>query len=141
MQSDPYERRIVQEEVVQTPHGANASVVEQRVRVDPSPAEQRLGALYRARYIVWFLVDLLAALIALRFALLLLGADTSTGFGNLILSITQPFVAPFLPLFGAQGGRFEIGDLVAIVMYLLVGWAINKLITIALAPRVPPAAY
>lgn len=141
MQPDQYERRIVQEEVVQTPHGANASVVEQRVRVDPSPAERQLGSLRRTRYIVWFLVDLLVSLIALRFVLLLLGADTSTGFGNLILSITQPFVAPFLPLFAAQGGRFELGDLVAIVVYLLAGWAINKLLTIVLAPRTPPATY
>jgi uncharacterized protein YggT (Ycf19 family) len=141
MQSDPYERRIVQEEVVHTPRGADASVVEQRVRVDPSPIERQLGSLRRAKYIVWFLVDLLAALIALRFVLLLLGADTSTGFGDLILSITQPFVAPFLPLFGEQTSRVEFGDLVAIVVYLLVGWAINKLLTIALAPRTPPAAY
>ena len=141
MQSDPYERRIVQEEVVQTPRGADASVVEQRVRIDPSPAERQLGSLYRAQYIVWFLIDLLAALIALRFVLLLLGADTSTGFGKLILSITQPFVAPFLPLFAAQGGRFEFGNLVAIVVYLLVGWGVNKLLTITLAPRTPPTAY
>ncbi len=61
MQSDPYERRIVQEEVVHTPRGADASVVEQRVRVDPSPIERQLGSLRRAKYIVWFLVDLLAA--------------------------------------------------------------------------------
>ena len=46
MQSDPCERRIVQEEVVQTPRGADASVVEQRVRIDPSPAERQLGSLH-----------------------------------------------------------------------------------------------
>lgn len=137
MQSDPYERRIVQEEVVQTPHGADSSVVQQRVRIDPSPAERQLGTLRRIQQIVWFVVGVLVSLIALRFALLLLGADTSIGFGNLILSITQPFVAPFLPLFDEQTGRVELGDLIAMIVYLLLGWGVVKLLEIMLAPRTP----
>jgi hypothetical protein len=59
----------------------------------------------------------------------------------LILALTQPFVAPFLPLFGEQQARVEFSDLVAIAVYLLAGWGISKLLEIMLAPRIPPAGY
>jgi uncharacterized protein YggT (Ycf19 family) len=141
MQQDPYERRVVQEEIIQTPHGADATVVEQRTHIDPTPAERQLGTLYRAKQVVWFITGLIVALIGLRFVLLLLGANVSTGFGAFILTITQPFVAPFLPLFNEQGSSVEFSDLIAIAVYLLVGWGISKLLEITLAPRTPPAGY
>lgn len=141
MQQDPYERRVIQEEIVQTPQGADATVIEQRTHIDPTPAERQLGTLYRAKQIVWFIVGLIVALIALRFVLLILGANVDAGFGSLILTLTQPFVAPFLPLFGEQQSRTEFGDLIAIAVYLLVGWGISKILEITLAPRTPPARY
>ncbi len=52
MQQDPYDRRIVQEEIVQTPRGVDSSIVEQRTHVEPTPAERQLGTLYRAKQIV-----------------------------------------------------------------------------------------
>lgn len=140
-QQDPYERRIVQEEIVRTPEGADASMVEQRVRVDPTPAERQLDSLYRTKQIVWLIVGLLVALIALRFVLLLLGANVDAGFGYFIRVLTQPFVAPFLPLFNEQQSRTEFSDLIAIAVYLLLGWGINKLLEITMAPRTPPPGY
>lgn len=86
---DPNERRVIQEEVVQTPYGSDARVVEQRTRVDPTPAERQLGSLYRAKQVVWFIVGAICVLIGLRFVLLLLGANVDTGFGSLILAITS----------------------------------------------------
>lgn len=141
MQQDPNERRIVQEEIVQTPSGVNATVVEQRTHIDPTPAERQLGTLYRAKQVLWLIVGVLVALIALRFVLLLLGANVDVGFGALIVGLTQPFVAPFLPLFGEQLSRVEFSDLIAIAVYLLAGWAISKVLEIALAPRTPPTSY
>jgi uncharacterized protein YggT (Ycf19 family) len=141
MQQEPYDRRVVQEEIVQTPYGAEASVVEHRTHIDPTPAERQLGTLYRAKQIVWFITGLIVALVGLRFVLLILGANVDTGFGGLFLSITQPFVAPFLPLFNEQGARFEFSDLIAIAVYLLIGWGISKLLEITMAPRTPPAGY
>ena len=138
---DPNERRVVQEEIVRTPQGAQASVVEHRTHVDPTPAELQIGTLYRAKQIVWFIVGLIVALIALRFVLLALGANVDTGFGGLIVGVTQPFVAPFLPLFGEQQARVEFGDLIGIAVYLLIGWGISKLLEITLAPRTPPTGY
>jgi len=141
MQQEPYDRRVVQEEIVHTPEGADATVVEQRTRIDPTPEERQLGTLYRAKQVLWLIVGVLVTLIGLRFVLLLLGANVDAGFGLLILRLTQPFVAPFLPLFGEQQARVEFSDLIAIAVYLLVGWGISKLLEIALAPRTPPARY
>lgn len=138
---DPYERRVVQEEIVQTPYGADATVVEQRTHIDPTPEERKLGTLYRAKQVLWLIVGVLVTLITLRFVLLLLGANVNAGFGLLILTLTQPFVAPFLPLFGEQQSRIELSDLIAIAVYLLVGWGISKVLEIALAPRTPTARY
>lgn len=44
---------------------------------------------------------------------------------------------PFLPLFGEQAARIEFSDLIAIVVYLLIGWAISKLLDITMTPRTP----
>ena len=141
MQPDPNERRIVHEEIVQTPHGADARVVEQRVQVAPTPAEVQVARLLRATQIVWFIVGLISALILLRFSLLLLGANMDIGFGGLILAITQPLVAPFLPLFGEQHARSEVADLIAVAVYLLLGWGSSKLLEITMLPRTPAARF
>jgi uncharacterized protein YggT (Ycf19 family) len=135
---DPNERRVVQEEIVQTPEGANAAVVENRVRVMPTPAEVQVGRLERTKQIVWLIVGLICALIALRFVLLAMGANTDQGFGQFLLTITQPFVAPFLPLFGEQQASVEYSDLIAIAVYLLLGWIINRVLELVMAPRTPP---
>jgi uncharacterized protein YggT (Ycf19 family) len=141
MQQDPYDRRVVQEEIVRTPEGVDASVVEHRTHIDPTPAERQFDTLYRAKQVLWLIVGLIVALIGIRFVLLLLGANMNTGFGGFVLSITQPFMAPFLPLFGEQAARVEFSALIAMAVYLLVGWAISKLLEIILAPRTPPAGY
>ncbi len=141
MQQDPNERRVVQEEIVQTPYGTNASVVEHRTHIDPTPAERQLGSLYRAKQIVWFITGVIVSLIALRFVLLALGANVTSGFGALIVGLTQLFVAPFLPLFGEQQAQVEFGALIGIAVYLLLGWGISKLLEIVMTPRTPPTGY
>src|SRR4051812_27335815 len=93
---DPNERRVVREEVVQTPDGADATVVENRVRVMPTPAEQQVASLFRAKQILWFVIGLIIALIALRFVLLALGANPANGFATFIYGLSHLFVAPFL---------------------------------------------
>ncbi|HSH80888.1 MAG TPA: hypothetical protein VLA19_20345 [Herpetosiphonaceae bacterium] len=139
---DPNERRIIQEEVVQTPTGADATVVDTRTRVVPSPVEQQLGTLERAKQIVRFIVGLIIALIALRFVLLAFGANQANAFASFVLNLTDIFVAPFLGIFGSEpalgGSYFESASLVAMAVYLLLGWIINRVLELAMAPRTPP---
>ena len=139
---DPNERRVIQEERVQTPTGADAAVVENRVQVVPSPAEQRLATLDRSKQIVWFIIGLIIAVIALRFVLLALGANQGNGFVNFIYGLGGIFVAPFLGIFGGEPtyGRsyFETASLIAMAVYLLLGWIINRVLELVLAPPTPP---
>ena len=85
--------------------------------------------------LVWFLVAVLEVLLAIRFVLLLAGANEGAGFAQLIYGVTSPFVAPFAGLFGsnltypgaAGTGVFAPETLVAMVVYALIGFAIVKI--------------
>jgi hypothetical protein len=139
---DPNERRIIQEEVIQTPTGADAALVENRVRIMPTPAEQQLASLYRAKRILWFVISLIVALIFLRFVLLALGANPQNGFATFVYGLSHLFVAPFLGLFGpepvAGASYFEYASLIGIAVYLLLGWIISKGLELMMMPKVPP---
>jgi hypothetical protein len=99
------------------------------------PAADRAAAVDWASRFVWFVVGVMAALIAIRFVLLVSGANENAGFAQLIYGLTGWMVAPFAGLFGANltypgaaaTGVFEPASLVAIVVYALVGWGITKL--------------
>lgn len=93
--------------------------------------EQHEIAMYRSVRYVWYVVGVLEALLALRFALKLLGANAGTGFTQFIYSITSWLLAPFRSVFDAQtlgGNVFEWSTLLAMAMYFLLGWGIAKLI-------------
>lgn len=96
---------------------------------------------YRAVQVAWFCIGVIVALIALRFSLKLLGASSQAAFVGFMYGVTSPLVAPFRGIFPdtAQGFYvFEASSLVAIVIYLLLGWGIVALIKILTAPRRRP---
>lgn len=87
-----------------------------------------------AQRIVWFIVGVINTLIALRFVLLLLGANRGAAFTDFIYTMSAPFVAPFVGIFGEPvygQSVFEISSLLAIVIYTLIGLAIAKLLTLS----------
>jgi hypothetical protein len=140
---DPNERRVIREEVIQTPTGAEATVVENRTRVMPTPGEQQVASLFRAKQIVWFVIGLIIALIALRFVLLALGANPDNGFARFTYGLSRLFVLPFIGIFGSEpsieGSYFEFASLIAIAVYLLLGWIINRVLELVMAPKIPPS--
>ena len=88
-----------------------------------------------AERVVWFVAGVLLVLLAFRFVLSLLGANTTNAFANFIYNASHPFVAPFFSLFSYNNysygvSRFEIYTLVAIVFYAVVAWGIAKLVTL-----------
>jgi hypothetical protein len=85
--------------------------------------------------VVWFVADALLVLLGFRFALSLLGANTTNAFANFVYNASHPFVVPFFGLFSYNNysygvSRFEIYTLVAIVFYAVVAWGIAKLVTL-----------
>src|SRR5438445_4885299 len=93
---------------------------------------------YRAVRAVWLIGGVVAALIAIHFALKLLGASTFAGFTNLIYSITAPLIAPFVGIFptpASSGYIFEAASLVAIAIYVLLTWGLATLMKITTTSR------
>jgi hypothetical protein len=94
----------------------------------------QVSGVVTAQRIVWFIVGIINVLIAIRFALLLLGANQSAGFVDFIYGITSVLVAPFVGIFGQPSyGEFvfDWSSLLAIAVYSLIAWGIVKLITLS----------
>lgn len=87
-----------------------------------------------ATRIVWLVDGILLILLAFRFVLALLGADPANAFANFIYSVSYPFVAPFFGLFGYHYtygvSQLEVFTLVAMAVYAVVAWIIDKAINI-----------
>jgi uncharacterized protein YggT (Ycf19 family) len=91
-------------------------------------AVRREGTL-RVQKGIYLLFGILAGLLAIRFVLPLLGANSDAGFAQFIDKITRPFLAPFVGLFGTArfgGSAFEVNPLVAILVYALIAWVLVK---------------
>lgn len=97
------------------------------------------GTVTTAR-IIWFITGAIVTILAMRFGLSLLGANRGNPFADLIYSLSYPFVAPFFGLFGYQVNygvsRLEVETLVAMAVYVLVGYGLVKLVTINRRDRV-----
>lgn len=99
--------------------------------------------IYKGIQIIWYLLGLIEFLLAFRFILKLLGANTGSGFVGFIYSITQFLAAPFLSIFSKtqiQGVVFEWTTLLAMLVYWFVAWAIVKLLSISKTVSTPEAA-
>lgn len=101
--------------------------------VSRAPAAPVSGPVLLAR-VIWFLTGVLLVLLAFRFVFALLGANPANGFANFIYTVSHPFVAPFFSLFNYHllygVSRFEIYTLVAMAVYLIIGWGLARLVTI-----------
>ena len=87
----------------------------------------------RAEQAAWLVTGIVTALLIVRFAFKLLAASTQASFVTFIYDLTQVFVAPFHGIFNtAVNGRnvFEPESVVAIVIYLLIGWGLASLVRV-----------
>jgi len=88
--------------------------------------------------VVWFVFGVIEVLIAIRFVLMLLGANAEAGFVKMVYGVSGIFMAPFIAIFSTQkvagGAVFEWSALVAIAIYALVAWGLASLIH-AVGPR------
>ena len=99
--------------------------------------------LYRGIQVVWYLLGLLEALLVFRFILKILAANPSAGFVNFIYTVSYPFTAPFLTVFRitrVEGNIFEWTTLLAMLVYLLIAWAIVRLFSMSKTVSTPEAA-
>lgn len=87
--------------------------------------------------IVNWVFGVIMAFVALRFVLLLLGANSAASFVQFIYGVSDVFMVPFVAIFNTtrvEGATFEWSALVAIAIYALLGWALVSLVR-AVSPR------
>ena len=92
--------------------------------------EQRF-ATFKATQLIWLVLGLFEAAIALRVVLKLIGVNAANSFATLLYNVTNLFVAPFASLTGAPaaGGMvLEISSIIAMIVDLLIAWAVAKIV-------------
>lgn len=93
----------------------------------------RDSPLYRLTQVVWYLLDIIEILLALRFLFKLLGANPGAVFTHFLYGVTYPLVFPFISVFRISqvaGATFEWTTLLAMVIYWIIAWIIVRLITL-----------
>lgn len=111
--------------------------------MDSSYTSSSTKPLYRGTQIVWYIVGLLEVILAFRFILKLFGANPSAGFSSFVYNISYPFATPFLNVFRTtrvEGNVFEWTTILAMLVYLLIAWAIVKIFTMSKTISTPEAA-
>jgi hypothetical protein len=87
--------------------------------------------------VVYYVFGVIEVILAMRFVLLLLGANKEAGFVSFIHNLSTPFMVPFDAVFKTQsvaGSSFELSSLLALAVYALIGWGVVSLIQ-AVSPR------
>ena len=102
--------------------------------------EQRIFT-FKATYMIWLLVVMLEGLIALRIGLKLIGANPASPIAVFIYGFTSLFLFPFEGLMGAPAAGnmvLEISSVIAMVVYALLAWALERIVwVIFYRPRGP----
>jgi len=88
---------------------------------------------WRASQLVYMLFAVIDGLLLIRLVLKLLGANPHAGFASFIYGFTDFFMAPFrnlLPAYGNEQSVFETSVVIAILVYALLGWALERLVAV-----------
>jgi hypothetical protein len=103
------------------------------VRREPG-LEQRILT-FKATYVIWLMAGLLEVLLAFRIGLKLIAANPANPFAMFIYGFTNVFVLPFMglvPAPAAYGAVRELSSLIAMVVYALLFWAVERLVWVIL---------
>lgn len=102
--------------------------------------EQRIFT-FKATQFVWLVLGILEGLLALRFILKLIAANPESPIAVFIYGFTSLFLLPFAGLTAtptAGGIVLELSTMIAMVVYALIAWAIERIIwVIFYRPRGP----
>ena len=108
------------------------------------PERERRIFTFKATQLVWLLFGILEAMIALRIMLKLIGANAASPFATFVYGFTELFLKPFAGLTGSPSAGnmvLEISSFIAMVVYALVAWAIERIVwVIFYRPRGPVVA-
>lgn len=136
-----------------TPHGPDNYEQQQRLQQQQEAyrlrqEKRRLEAARRRAKLMWvrntviLLLSVLQGLLALRFFLRLSGANPDNPFASFIYRLTAPFMAPFNTLFvsptaDAATHIFDVNNLMAMIVYALLGSLAIALVNYLQGPNAP----
>jgi hypothetical protein len=92
--------------------------------------EQRIFT-FKATQLIWLLLGILEALIALRIGLMLIGANPGSPIVALIYGFTSLFLFPFTNLISSPtvGNMvLELSSMFAMLIYALIAWAAERVV-------------
>lgn len=88
--------------------------------------------------IIWFIIGFIITMLLLRIVLLMLGANQGAPIVDFIYAVSGAFAWPFNGIFGTPTygqSVFDVSSAVGIVIYALIGWGLQKLLTLTSANR------
>jgi len=92
--------------------------------------EQRIFT-FKVTQLIWLLLGILEALIALRIGLKLIGANPGSPIVALIYGFTNLFLFPFEGMTAtpsAGGMVLELSSIFAMVIYALIAWVVERIV-------------
>ncbi len=105
----------------------------QKQNPDLVSSQKNKAVTFKLTQLIWLLLGVLEALLALRVLLKLIGANPGNPFAAFLYNLTDIFVLPFsgLTTTPAVGNMvFEISTIIAMIVYGLVGWAAERIVWI-----------
>ena len=115
-------------------------VSEVRTTQNEPEREQRIFT-FKATQVIWLLLGILEAFIALRIGLMLIGANPDSPIVAMIYGLTSLFLFPFTNLVSSPtvGNMvLELSSMFAMLIYALIAWAIERIVwLIFYRPRGP----
>lgn len=102
--------------------------------IDTTQVDQvndRRTKMYVSTQVLWLLFGLLEGLLGLRFIFKLIGVNPENVFATFLYGLTDIFLTPFADLTSAitaNGMSLEFTTLIAMLVYALVGWALERII-------------
>ena len=108
----------------------DSRVSEIRTSQNEPGREQRIFS-FKATQLIWLLLGILEALIALRIGLKLIGANPDSPIVALIYGFTYLFLFPFEGLIGSPSTGnmvLELSSMFAMLIYGLIAWAVERIV-------------
>ncbi len=105
--------------------------------VSTDEVAHRENQIFRINGLIWFVFGVVEALIGIRVILKLLEANPANAFADFIYGASKIFLAPFFGLVGeptANGSVLELTSIIAMLVYLLIGWGITRLVSLVMMP-------
>ncbi len=116
--------------VTQVTQGPTAPAVPPTPGEHPQKTYTTKKAIFRAYQVIWYILGVIEVLLIFRIVLKALAANPSSGFANLIYTISNPLALPFRGIFQTQvveGSVFEWSTIIAGLVYGIGAYGIIQL--------------